>query len=113
MDIHERAPKEIVASFLYKTLPGMDQTALLALWNQMYTLVTSDPAFGFLGYSDYEGADATKLIIYRFSSLDGLRRWSSDPAHGAIKQRGGEFFEWIRTEICTVVVAHLWSPAGS
>jgi|SRR5579859_6211709 len=108
--VRENAAKEIIASFIYKTLPQIDQEALSALWNQMYALVTSDPAFGFLGYADYKGADDTKLIIYRFASLDGLRRWTNDPGHMAVKRRGSEFFEWIRTEISTVTSAHTWLP---
>lgn len=104
---------EIVLLFTYRLLPDAELETLSELWSAMHTLVLSDSRFGFLGCTGLSAPDGTRITIYRFSSLDGLERFRRHPEHVAVQRRGSEFFEWLRTEICTVVAVHPWTPGRS
>ena len=101
---------QVVARFAYKVRPDINQAELSGLWHAMHDLVRSDPAFGYRGEESYKAEDGTRLIMYHFSSLAGLRLWQRQPEHLAVKRRGGEFFEWIRIEISTVLLSYRWVP---
>jgi hypothetical protein len=109
-----RGPEsEVVLLATYKLLPQADTASLSELWSAMHALVTSDPRFGFLGSAAFSADDGTRIVIYRFSSVDGLRQFRRHPEHIAVQRRGSEYFQWLRNEICTVVAVHPWTPAES
>lgn len=94
----------------YKVRPDADKEALAHLWNRMREIVDADPACEYLGSRLYGAADGSSLMMYEFGSLEGLERFAAEPEHVAVQQRGVEFFEWMRNDVCVLERRDLWEP---
>lgn len=92
----------VVLIFAYKVRADVDQEALAQVSRRMWELVQSKPEFGFRGGRYLSDGDGTSVAIYEFESVDGLERFGREPEHLAVQRRGAEFFDWIRTDVCTV-----------
>lgn len=111
---HERsegaAVPEVLLLATYKVRPDADREVLGQLWNRMHEIVTSDPAYEFLGSRGYRAEDGSSLALYEFGSLEGIERFAVEPEHLAIQRRGAEFFEWMRNDVCVLERRDLWEP---
>lgn len=94
----------------YKVRPDADREALSHLWNRMHEIVSSDPAYEYLGSRLYGAADGSSLIMYEFGSMDGFERFATEPEHVAVQRRGAEFFEWMRNDVCVLERRDMWTP---
>ena len=94
----------------YKVRPDADREGLAQLWNRMHEVVTANPAFEFLGSRLYGAADGSSLMLYEFGSLKGLDLFAAEPEHLVVQQRGVEFFEWLRNDVCVLERRDLWEP---
>ena len=92
----------VVLIFSYKVRADADQEALAQVSRRMWELVQSKPEFGFRGGRYLSDSDGTLVAVYEFESLDGLERFRREPEHLAVQRRGAEFFDWVRTDVCTV-----------
>jgi len=79
--------------FHYVLRQDCDVTAYRDLSVAMYEIVTKNPDYQFLGMERF-GSDSEGVVLERFESLEGAKRWSRCPEHRAAMKRGrAEFYE--------------------
>ena len=54
----------------------------------MYGVVSADPQFEFLGRQSFATSPTEGVVLERFGSLEGARRWASDSHHRKVQRRG-------------------------
>lgn len=90
--------------FHYVLRDDCDITAYLELSAAMYDIVTRNPDYQFVGMERF-GTEREGVVLEKFESLDGAKRWSRCPEHRAAMKRGrAEFYE--RYEGSGTVVDH-------
>lgn len=90
--------------FHYVLREDCDVAAYLELSAAMYEIVTQNPEYEFVGMERF-GTEVEGVVLERFESLEGAKRWSRCPEHRAAMKRGrAEFYE--RYEGSGTVVDH-------
>lgn len=89
--------------FEYRMRAGADMDAYNELAMAMYSKVSGDPKFGFIGMKGFATSATEGVVIERFESRDGAMLWSKDPEHREIKRRAQrEFYAWYHGSGCEV-----------
>ena len=89
--------------FEYRLRDDADRGAYQAHGERMYALVTSDPCFEFIDMKVYPVSENEGVVLERFGSLDGARRWAANPEHQVTMQYGREHvYAWYRGTACVV-----------
>lgn len=90
--------------FHYVLREDCDTKAYLDLSAAMYEIVTSNPDYEFVSIERF-GTEFEGVVLERFQSLEGAKRWARCPEHRAAMKRGrAEFYE--RYEGAGTVVDH-------
>ncbi len=79
-----------------------DSVELGRLWNELFTIATTEEAFGCIGHQGYGGTDGATFGVYTFRDLDGLQAFKADPRHLAVQRRAAEFFTELSIQVATV-----------
>ena len=89
--------------FEYKMRADADMSAYQELAVEMYGAVSANPQYEFLGLQTFATSPTEGVVVERFGSLEGARRWASDPHHREVQRRGQrEFYAWYRGFGCVV-----------
>ena len=89
--------------FEYRMREDADMTEYRELTTEMYGVVSADPQFEFLGLQSFATSPTEGVVLERFGSLEGARRWASDSHHRKVQRRGQkEFYAWYRGSGCVV-----------
>lgn len=79
--------------FHYVLRDDCDVAAYRDLSVAMYDIVSQHPEYEFVGMERY-GSDREGVVLEKFESLEGAKRWSKCPEHRAAMKRGrAEFYE--------------------
>jgi heme-degrading monooxygenase HmoA len=92
----------LVNIFEFRMREDADFDAYNQLAADMSARASQDEQFGFLGLVSYDRGDGSGVVIERFASAEGMKRWAADPEHRAAQERGRtEFYESFRDTVCT------------
>lgn len=80
--------------FHYVLREDCDAEAYAELASEMYAIVSGDPDYEFVSVERFASSEREGVVLERFLSLEGARRWSKCPEHRAAMKRGrSEFYE--------------------
>ena len=80
--------------FLYTLREDCDVAAYDALAVEMYSLAASNAEYEFESIERVAESEHSGVVLERFGSLEGAKRWAKCPEHRAAMKRGrAEFYE--------------------
>lgn len=89
--------------FEYRLREDIDRAGYEAHGDRMYALVTADPAYEFIDMKVYATSDFEGVIVERFGSLEGARRWAANIEHQATMRYGrAHVYAWCHGTGCIV-----------
>ena len=85
----------IHGAFNFRLRDDIDVEAYHALQYEMFSIISSDPKYGFVDLKAYSTDGQEGVLIATFEHEEGLQLWREQADHMVTQQRGrDEFYEW-------------------